>query len=119
MLQKKSKAHPIDFCRVRLCKIFHIFKGFKHQYALLGQFIKASLRTFDKKSLLKKGQQAKGIVVRLKKSQIKADFSQLFLKKNCVVLLKKRLTPIGRELVGPTSFGLRRRKFTNSFAGVL
>ncbi len=50
---------------------------------------------------------------------MRADGSYLRLWENAVVLLKKRMTPRGKELVGPVTYGLRRRKFVASFSGVI
>ena len=36
-----------------------------------------------------------------------------------MVLLKKRMTPRGKELLGPITYGLKRRKFVSSFGGVV
>jgi ribosomal protein L14 len=38
---------------------------------------------------------------------------------NNVVLLKKRLTTKGKELVGPVVRSIKRKKFVNSFAGAI
>ena len=53
-----------------------------------------------------------------KKEQLKIDGSTFKFKQNAVVSLKKRLTPRGKELVGPVSKSLSRKKFLLTFAGI-
>jgi len=36
---------------------------------------------------------------------------------NNVVLLKKRMTPQGKEIFGPTLYNIKRKKFVSSFVG--
>jgi ribosomal protein L14 len=50
---------------------------------------------------------------------MKQDGSYIRSRKNSVVLLKKRMTPRGKELFGPITYGVRRRKFVSSFSGVI
>lgn len=50
---------------------------------------------------------------------VKADGSFINLRRNFAVLLKKRMTPRGRELFGPITYGTHRRKFVSSFRGVV
>jgi ribosomal protein L14 len=40
-------------------------------------------------------------------------------KENNVILLKKRLSPKGKEVVGPAVRAIRRKKFVASFAGAI
>jgi large subunit ribosomal protein L14 len=68
---------------------------------------------------LKKGKKSKSIIVRTLFRSMRADGSYVRIQENAVVLLKKRMTPRGKELIGPVTYGLRRRKFTASFSGVL
>ena len=38
---------------------------------------------------------------------------------NNIVLFKKRTTPMGKEIYGPTIKDLKRKKFINTFPGII
>ena len=54
-----------------------------------------------------------------KKEVTKADGTFIKFFANNVVLLKKRLTPRGKELFGPVPSIIKRKKFKSSFPGVV
>lgn len=119
MLQKSSCVIVADSCGVAKARIFHIYRGSIHRAALVKDFVKISVRKSYSNSKLKKGFKSKAIVIRTKFKSLKLDGSSIFFNKNSIVLLKKRLTPRGKELHGPITFGFKRRKFTGSFPGIV
>lgn len=119
MLQKSSYVNVSDRCGVWEAKIFHIYRGFLHKAARVGDFVKISIRRTRPNNWLKKGKKSKSIVIRTRFRVMKRDGSYLRLWENAIVLLKKRMTPRGKELEGPIVYGLRRRKFVASFSGVI
>lgn len=119
MLQKSSQVQVSDRCGVWEVKVFHIYKGFRHLIGGVGDFVKVSIRRTRPNNWLKKGKKSKGVIIRTRFKAIKADGSYIRSWDNAVVLLKKRMTPRGKELMGPITYGLRRRKFVSSFGGVL
>lgn len=68
---------------------------------------------------IKKKSKIKGILVRTKFIINNNDGASFFFKENNVVLLKKRLSPRGKEVVGPSVRKIKRKKFVASFAGSL
>jgi ribosomal protein L14 len=61
----------------------------------------------------------KSIIILTKKLQKKNDFSFFLFKINTCILLKRRLTPVGKEIVGPAFSNLKRKRFLYSFSGLL
>jgi len=61
----------------------------------------------------------KAIVVKTRKEILKLDGSLIKFKLNKCVLLKKRLTPKGRELVGSCPFQIKRKRFLSSFIKIV
>jgi ribosomal protein L14 len=57
--------------------------------------------------------------VQTTKEILKRDGSYVLFKNNSIVLLKKRLTPKGKEIVGPTVSNIKRKRFLMSFAGAI
>lgn len=117
MILKRTKLVPIDRSGVLKLRVFHLYGGSKKKVARVGDFIKGSAIVVKENNWLKRKSKLNAILVRLKKESLKIDGSWVKFKKNCTVLLKKRLTPKGKELFGPVDFNLKRRKFISSFSG--
>jgi large subunit ribosomal protein L14 len=103
MILKESILMPADKCGVDVVKVFHLYKGFCRKSSFVGDFVKVSTRKVVPGNIIKKKTKLKGILVRTKFSVNLLDGSSYSFKENNVVLLKKRLTPRGKEIVGPTS----------------
>jgi ribosomal protein L14 len=117
MVKKETFLHPVDKCGVKVVKCFHILQGFNHSTAFVGHFLRISVRKRVNTCKFKKGKKMKSILIRTQFYNVKNDGSIFTVNENGCVLLKKRLTPRGKEIKGPISTLIRRRKFTNSFAG--
>ena len=68
---------------------------------------------------MKKKTKLKSIFIKSKKEILRLDGSLLKFKLNKGVLLKKRLTPKGRELVGSCPFQIKRKRFVSSFVKIV
>ena len=119
MLQKSSYVSVSDKCGVWFAKIFCVYKGSNHKIGVVGDFVKISVRKTRPANWIKKGKKSKAFITITKFKNIKSDGSYIKMHKNYVVLLKKRMTPRGKELFGPITYGVRRRKFVSSFSGVI
>lgn len=119
MIIKNSYLIPIDKNGVWLVKVFHLYGGFFKKFASSGSFLKISVRKIKLNSLVLKKSKYKSILILTKKLIKKSDFSYFKFKINSCVLLKRRLTPIGRELFGPSPSTIKRKKFLFSFSGIL
>ena len=119
MVQKSSYLIPADRCGVWWVSVFHLYYGFSRKIAYCGDFVKVSIKRTRPNNWLKKKSKVKGILVRTKKEIFKNDGSFTKFFQNNVVLLKKRLTPRGKELFGPISSSIKRRKFKTSFPGIV
>lgn len=119
MIFKNTYLIPTDKNGVLWVKTFHLYKGSSGKTAYLGDFIKCSVKKTKPKNWLLKKTKIKGIIIRTKKEVFKKDGSWLKFKNNNVVLLKKRMNSFGKCLLGPAVFNIRRKKFLNSFSGIL
>jgi len=117
MIKKETLLKPVDKCGVKLVKCFHVLQGWYHQTAFVGHFLRVSARKVKPNSRFKKRKKFKSILIRTNYSNLKKDGSIFSVKDNGCVLLKKRLTPRGKEIRGPISTLIRRKKFVNSFSG--
>jgi len=119
MIYKSSKLIPADKCGVWLVKVFHLYRGFSRKVAHTGDFIKCSVKKTRPENWLKKKIKTKGIIVRTRKEVFKRDGSFVKFFYNNAVLLKKRMTPQGKEIFGPTLYNIKRKKFVSSFVGTI
>ena len=119
MIYKSSKLIPADKCGVWLVKVFHLYRGFSRKVAHTGDFIKCSVKKTRPENWLKKKIKTKGIIVTTRKEVFKRDGSFVKFFYNNAVLLKKRMTPQGKEIFGPTLYNIKRKKFVSSFVGTI
>lgn len=119
MIIKNSFLTPIDKNGVWLVKVFHLYGGFFKKFAISGSFLKISVRKIKLNSLVLKKSKYKTILILTKKLIKKSDFSYFKFKLNSCVLLKRRLTPIGKEIFGPSISTIKRKKFLYSFSGII
>jgi len=116
---KETTLVPCDKCGVEVVKVFHLYRGFYRRHSFIGDFVKSSVKKTVPDNWIKKKTKLKGIIVRSKFNLSLNDGTSYKFKENNVVLLKKRLTPKGKEVVGPTSRLLKRKKFILSFSGAI
>ena len=119
MIQKSSILIPSDNCGVLTVNTFHLYKGFNRKFSYFGDYIKLSVRkTVPECKLLKKTKR-KGIIVRTTKYIRISDNSLVRYDYNSAILLKKRLTPEGKEIFGPILRNFKKKKFLSSFTGLI
>jgi len=119
MIQKTSILVPSDKCGVLTVNTFHLYKGFSRKYSHFGDYIKVSVRKIKPENPLTKKSKRKAIIVRTCKGTNLVDGSYCRFDFNSVVLLKKRLTPEGKEIFGPIVRSFKKKKFLSSFSGIL
>lgn len=119
MVQKLSICIPLDRCGVWAVKIFHLYDGFKHKIGKPGTFIKCSIKRTKPNNQIQQGSKSNGILINSVFRLNKKDGTKYYFNYNTLVLLKKRLTPRGRELYGIIPFRIKRKKFCNSFPGII
>lgn len=119
MLQKLSSVVPADKSGILNTKIFQVYKGSFKKIALIGDFVKVSVKITKPTHWSLKKSKHKAIIVRTKKESLRLDGSWVKFFNNEGVLLKKRTTPLGSEVYGPTVYNIKKRKLLRSFSGVI
>lgn len=107
---------PCDSTGVFLVRLFHVYQ---RNYAKTGTFAKVSLRETRPFNRLAKKKKMKSFVVRTVYKLKLRDSSEYSYNINNCILLRKRLYPRGRVLLGPMSFTIRRKKLHKSFVKIL
>nr|YP_010411985.1 ribosomal protein L14 [Tetrahymena rostrata]QBI37909.1 ribosomal protein L14 [Tetrahymena rostrata]QBI37957.1 ribosomal protein L14 [Tetrahymena rostrata]QGS65288.1 ribosomal protein L14 [Tetrahymena rostrata]URP31145.1 ribosomal protein L14 [Tetrahymena rostrata] len=119
MIQKETNLKPIDKCGVWSVRAFHLYGGSFRQHSSVSNFIKISVKKTRANNWIPKKTKLKAIIVTVKKEKLKIDGSYIKFRSNNVVLLKKRLTPKGKILIGPVSIALKRKRFLSSFCAFI
>jgi ribosomal protein L14 len=118
MIQKGSFLIPADKNGVWWVSSFHIYNGFFNKYATSGDFLKVSIKKIKNNIWLVKKSKTKSILLLTKKENTYNNFYLKF-KINSCILLKKRLSSVGSEILGPSLKKIKRKKFIYSFSGIL
>lgn len=83
----------------------------KKRYATVGDIILVSVRICESQKKVKKGNVFKAIVVRTIR-QVKREMGWLFFNDNAVVLLNKKMLPLGTRVFGPIARDIKLKKMT-------
>ena len=119
MIQKGTYLIPMDKCGVWWVNVFHIYTGFSKKIGKRGDFVKVSVRNTRPDNWVLKKSKLNAIIMSTKKEIKFNDGSYVKFKFNNAVLLKKRLSAKGKEIVGPGLKVIKRKKFLMSFSGTL
>jgi large subunit ribosomal protein L14 len=119
LIQKNSILIPADKCGVLTVNTFHLYKGFSRKSSAFSDYVKVSIRKVKPENPLQKKTKRKAIIIRTKKALPIADGTYVKFDYNSVVILKKRLTPEGKEIFGPIVRNFKKRKFLSSFSGII
>ena len=119
MIQKSTILVPADKCGVFTVNTFHLYRGFSRKFSGFGDYIKVSVRKTKPENQLQKKSKRKALVIRTKKNISLNDGSFVRFDYNSVILLKKRLTPEGKEIFGPIVRNFKKKKFLSSFSGLI
>lgn len=128
MIFKQTWVSTADNTNVRWLQIFQLYKGFRRRVSKPGFFVKGTARVVEpprieykgfKFKFNRKGDICRGLLVRSAFRDSREDGSLVFLKKNEVILLRKRQDLKSIYLYGPICYTVRRRRFTGLFPFVL
>jgi large subunit ribosomal protein L14 len=119
VIQKSSILIPSDKCGVFTVNTFHLYRGFSRKFSKFSEFIKISIRKTKPENTLIKKTKRKAIIIRTKKNILLSDGTYVRFDYNSVVILKKRLTPEGKEIFGPITRNFKKKKFLSSFSGLI
>ena len=119
MIQKSSILVPSDKSGVYTVNTFHLYRGFSRKFSKFSEYIKISVRKTKPENLLTKKTKRKAVIIRTKKAVTLGDGTLVRFNYNGVVILKKRLTPEGKEIFGPIIRNFKKKKFLSSFSGLI
>ncbi|MFH0941057.1 MAG: 50S ribosomal protein L14 [Candidatus Omnitrophota bacterium] len=79
--------------------------------ATIGDIITVNIKSSTPDAVIKKGEVARGVVVRMRAPLRRSDGSYLKFDSNAVVMIDNQLNPRGTRVFGPVARELRDRNF--------
>jgi ribosomal protein L14 len=115
MFQKNSFSIPSDSSGILLVKVIQTRRCSTRRHAGIGKFLRVVLRSTKVKLNKRRKRRVRAIVIRSQSYYTKNGGMYYQYAVNSLVLLKKRMNTMGKELYGPTSKVLKIRKFRIAF----
>ena len=112
MIQQETYLDVADNTGAKVCRCIRVLGGSKRRYAGIGDLVIASVRKALPTSDIKEGTVVKGVIVRTKRPQRRADGSYVRFDRNAIVLVDKDNEPRGTRIFGAVARELREKKFT-------
>lgn len=101
-----------------MVKVMQTYRVSTRRHACIGGFTKVILKNTRARLLKKRKKKMKAIVIRTKAITSKTSGVYYRFFDNGLVLLKRRLNTLGKEIKGPTSTGLKIKKFRIAFNAI-
>ena len=118
MFQKESFTIPSDSSGILLVRIIEIRRCITTRLAKVGKFLKIVIRNTKPILLKRRKKKLRAITIRTSHFLKKSDGMVYNFCDNALVLLKKRMNTVGKELFGPICKNLKIRKFRVAFKKV-
>lgn len=115
MFQKGSFSIPSDSSGILLVKVIQVRRCSTRRHADIGKFLRVVLKLTKTKLTKRRKRRVRSITIRSQRYYYKTFGLYYQFCNNSLVLLKKRMNTIGKELYGPTSKKLKIRKFRIAF----
>ena len=111
MIQLRTRLVVADNSGARVVECIRVLKGSTNTTAQIGDIIVVAVKQVTPGSAVKKGEVAKAVVVRTKKSLRRPDGSYIRFDENAAVLINEQKNPRGTRIFGPVARELRDRDF--------
>ena len=118
MFQKESYSIPSDSSGVLLARVIEARKTSNRRHAKAGRFLKIVIKNTKPAILKKRKKKTRAIVVRTSHYLYKPDGMVYSYSVNSLVLLKKRMNTVGKELFGPICKNIKIKKFRIAYRKV-
>lgn len=118
MFQKESFSIPSDSSGILLVRIIEIRRCSTRRLAKVGRFLKVVIRNTKPLLLKRRKKKLRAIAIRTNHPLRKSDGLTYIFNDNALVLLKKRMNTVGKELFGPICKNLKIKKFRVAFKKV-
>jgi large subunit ribosomal protein L14 len=112
MIQQESRLKVADNTGAREVLVIRVMGGSKRRYGRVGDIVVVTVKQATPTAQIKKGEKARGVIVRTAKEYRRPDGSTIRFDDNAVVLLEgDGLNPRGTRIFGPVARELREKGF--------
>jgi len=119
MIYKNTWVIPSNKLDIIYIKVIHLYNKVNRYCSKIGYFIRILAKRFFFKMVWRKKLKKGGFILFTKFKIFFKDLSYFLFYYNSILIVKKRLTPLGTFVFGPTFFFLRRKKLQLSFTHLL
>ncbi len=113
MIQLRTMLKVADNSGAHLLQCIKVLGGTRRRYARIGDTVVCSVKLAQPRSMVKKGDVVRAVIVRQRKEYPRKDGSHIRFDENAVVLLQKDVKePLGSRVFGPIARELRDRGFS-------
>ena len=107
MIQQETRLKVADNSGAQIVQCFKVLGGSKKKYASIGDIIVVSVKSSTPGGMVKKGEVARAVVVRVKREVRRRDGSYIRFDDNAAVILNAQNEPKGTRIFGPVARELR------------
>ena len=111
MIQQETRLKVADNSGAKVVQCFKVLGGSKKKYASIGDVIVVSVKSSTPGGMVKKGEVARAVVVRVKKEVRRRDGSYIRFDDNAAVIIGEGKNPRGTRIFGPVARELRDKEF--------
>lgn len=111
MIMEQTMLDVADNSGAKMAKCIKVLGGSRRTYASIGDIIVVAVKKAIPDGVVKKGEVARGVVVRTKKNVRREDGSYLRFDTNAIVIIDDEGNPKGTRIFGAVAKELRQKKF--------
>ena len=111
MIQQETRLKVADNSGAKVVQCFKVLGGSKKRYASIGDIIVVSVKSATPGGMVKKGEVARAVVVRVKKEIRRKDGSYIRFDDNACVIIDENGQMKGTRVFGPVARELRDNDF--------
>lgn len=112
MIQMETTLNVADNSGAKSARCIKVLGGSDHMITGIADVVVVAIASAIPGGKVKKGDVARGVIVRTKKEIQRADGSTIRFDDNAIVLINKDNTPVGTRVFGPVARELRNGDFT-------
>ncbi|MGR3294264.1 MAG: 50S ribosomal protein L14 [Candidatus Scalindua sp.] len=111
MIMEQTMLDVADNSGAKMAKCIKVLGGSRRVYASVGDIVVVAVKKAIPNGVVKKGDVAKGVVVRTKQNIRRDDGSYLKFDSNAIVIVEDDGSPKGTRIFGAVARELRQKNF--------
>ena len=111
MIMEQTMLDVADNSGAKMAKCIKVLGGSRRVYASVGDVVVVAIKKSIPSGVVKKGDVAKGVIVRTKKNIRRDDGSYLKFDRNAIVIVDDDGSPKGTRIFGAVAKELRKKNF--------